>query len=184
LSNPQDTLQPWWLDVQRMRRYIRHPSGVPLKFAVADGVGQKNAVDEGEALGVRDVSEGGLCFSSDHPVQIGSHITIQIPIGSPPFEAKGVVAWCHEENEVIERGEDSGFPRIDNGYDGGGNRYAVGVQFEDYVTRFSVRMVEQVCHIEHYREDMRKLEGRDLSIEEAAQEWIDRYAGNFPGCYG
>ena len=45
---------------------------------------------------------------------------------------------------------------------------------------FRLRMIEQICHIEHYRNEMLKQQGRELSIEEAAQEWISRYAGEFP----
>lgn len=140
-----------------MRRYIRHPSGVPIQFSVRK-LGNEHR-DSYPALALRDVSEGGLCFSSQYPVEPGSTITIRIPVESPPFRAQGVVAWCHPEN----------------------GSYAIGVQFDDSVTRFSVRMVEQVCHIEHYRADVRATEGRKLSSEEAAREWIDRFAREFPG---
>lgn len=152
----QDEFYHEWLDVLRMRRYIRHPACVPLKFVVED-VEKKEEADQAFAL--RDVSEGGLCFSSDHPVSPGSNITIEIPVESPPFRASGVVAWCRPEDQ----------------------HYAVGVQFSDDVTRFSVRMVEQICHIERYRSAVKEIEGRQLTSEEAAREWIERYAGEFPG---
>lgn len=146
-----------WLNVLRMRRYIRHPAGVPLQFSVENSEEQSDAHN---AFALRDVSQGGLCFNADHPVKLGSSIIIEIPIQSPPFRAQGTVAWCRPEGE----------------------RYAIGVQFNDYSTRFSVRMVEQVCHIEDYRADVKKAEGRQLTSEEAAREWIDRFAGQFPGC--
>lgn len=139
-----------------MRRYIRHPAGVPIRFSVENTEEQ----DTYRAFALRDVSEGGLSLDSENPVAIGSNITIEIPIESPPFQARGIVAWCRPE----------------------GDHYAIGVQFDDYVTRFSVRMVEQVCHIEHYRADVREVEGRQLTSEEAAKEWIDRFASEFPGC--
>ena len=41
-------------------------------------------------------------------------------------------------------------------------------------------MVEQICHIEHYRIKVKENDGRDLNIEEAAQEWIEKYARDFP----
>lgn len=139
----------------KTRRYIRHPAGVPIQFSVTEGEQHSDTV---KALALRDVSEGGLCFSSARAVEPGSSITIQIPIESPPFQAQGVVAWCRPE----------------------GGRYAVGVRFDD-ITRFGVRMVEQVCHIERYRDDVRQIEGRQLSSEEAAQEWVSRFAEEFPG---
>jgi hypothetical protein len=41
-------------------------------------------------------------------------------------------------------------------------------------------MVEQVCSIERYRRLMESEEGRVLTRDEAAQEWIAKYAGRFP----
>ncbi len=43
-----------------------------------------------------------------------------------------------------------------------------------------MRMVEQVCHIERYRADVLEREGRALTGEQAAEEWIKRYAEDFP----
>ncbi|MEQ8937648.1 MAG: PilZ domain-containing protein, partial [Gammaproteobacteria bacterium] len=45
---------------------------------------------------------------------------------------------------------------------------------------FLLRMVEQLCHIEHYRNEIARVEGRELSSEQAAQEWISKYAESFP----
>jgi hypothetical protein len=41
-------------------------------------------------------------------------------------------------------------------------------------------MVEQVCHIEHYKNEVKRREGREISGEQAANEWIAKFAGNFP----
>jgi hypothetical protein len=41
-------------------------------------------------------------------------------------------------------------------------------------------MVEQICYIEHYRKEVRATQGRVLTAEEAAREWIERNAGRFP----
>jgi len=45
---------------------------------------------------------------------------------------------------------------------------------------FSTRMVEQVQHIEHYRQEVLRVEGRLLDDDSAALEWITRYAATFP----
>lgn len=144
-----------------MRKYIRHPSDIPINFCVSNN-------DAPQAHRVKDVSVGGLCFNSDKPVERGTPIHIHIPVVMQPqssdrqapdqFDADGVVAWCRPE--------------------GGG--YSVGVQFADANTRFGLRMVEQICHIEHYRADVLQAEGRTLSSEEAAREWVERYAADFP----
>lgn len=59
--------------------------------------------------------------------------------------------------------------------------FDTGIEFENADELYSLRMVEQVCHIEHYRNQVKEHEGRTLSIEDAAEEWIKRFAGEFPG---
>lgn len=144
-----------------MRQYIRHPSDIPIAYCLGKSQALLN-----QNLGttffasdrLRDVSRGGLCFSADCPVRKGTPIHIEIPINNPPYSADGTVAWCRPE----------------------GDHFAVGVQFTEPSTRYSVRMVEQVCHIEAYRSMIMEKEGRELSSEEAASEWIDKYAAEFP----
>jgi hypothetical protein len=41
-------------------------------------------------------------------------------------------------------------------------------------------MVEQVCHIEQYKRSAKDNEGRELTSEQAATEWIARHAADFP----
>lgn len=145
-----------------MRKYIRHPSDMPIDFCVSDAA---TPVPHR----VKDVSVGGLCFSSERPVRKGTAIHIRIPVllqaraqgeeaTSSQFDADGIVAWCRREAKG----------------------YAVGVQFADPTAQFGVRMVEQICHIEHYRADVLQVEGRDLSSEDAAREWVAKYAADFP----
>lgn len=43
-----------------------------------------------------------------------------------------------------------------------------------------MRLIEQACYIEEYRKEVFSQQGRQLSEEEAAKEWIDKYAGIFP----
>ena len=45
---------------------------------------------------------------------------------------------------------------------------------------FSTRMVEQVQHIKHYRQEVLRVEGRVLDDESAALEWITRFAATSP----
>jgi hypothetical protein len=45
---------------------------------------------------------------------------------------------------------------------------------------FATRMVAQVQHIKHYRQEVLRVEGRVLDDDSAALEWIERYAATFP----
>jgi hypothetical protein len=135
------------------RKFIRHPSDIPIEFTAADG----NSVSErGHA---HDVSFGGLAFESDRCPSPGAVIEIRIPTVAPPFETRGVVVWCRCLEE----------------------RYEVGVRFLESSDAFKARMVEQVCHIEQYKRDVLEREGRKLTGAAAAREWIEKYASKFPG---
>lgn len=134
-----------------MRRYIRHPSSVPITFTLGD------KKDPHEEL-TSNIGHGGLCFRSNDPVELGTGIHITIPVHQPAFEAEGTVVWCKDR----------------------GDHFEVGVEFGDTDLEFRVRMVEQVCYIEHYRKEVEHDEGRNISGREAALEWIRKYGGNFP----
>jgi len=62
-----------------------------------------------------------------------------------------------------------------------GNGFEVGLKFDDPDEIFRLRMIEQICHIEHYRTEVERQDGRYLTSEEAAREWISLYAAEFPG---
>ena len=107
---------------------------------------------------LHDVSHGGLCFSSDHRIKVGASIHIGIPIEDPVFEADATVVWCRPASD----------------------HYDIGVAFETPADEFGVRMVEQVCQIEHYRNEVHHHQGRSLTSEQAATEWISQNAASFP----
>ena len=64
--------------------------------------------------------------------------------------------------------------------DRSGNGYEIGIEFEKSRDVFRLRMIEQICHIEHYRKEILLQEGRELTTQEAASEWITKYASDFP----
>ena len=134
-----------------MRQYIRHPSDIPIKYSIAQiGNGRKNYL--------RDIGQGGLCFRADAAIERGCLIRIVIPVREPEFEVTGTIVWCRKTN----------------------SHFDVGVRFADANTEFAVRMVEQICHINHYRKEVLEREGRQLSGEEAAAEWVAKFARDFP----
>ena len=133
------------------RSYLRHPSDIPIDVLPAE-------LDTGDTRSLHNVSHGGLSFGASQSHTPGEIVRIRITLVSPVFEAVGKVVWCC-------------------GTDG---RYIVGVEFLDQVDLFRARMVEQICHIEHYKKTLRDNEGRHLTSQEAALEWIGMYADGFP----
>jgi hypothetical protein len=133
------------------REFIRHTVDVPLQVKlVPNGAAEANQ-------GV-NVSHGGLAFTLNECLPLDQIIQLRIPTVDPPFEAHARVVWCKPE----------------------GNRFLVGVQFLDSTDAFQSRMVQQVCAIEQYRKEVAASEGRLLNSQQAAAEWIKKYAGRFP----
>ncbi|HEX6369439.1 MAG TPA: PilZ domain-containing protein, partial [Longimicrobium sp.] len=132
------------------REFIRHTADVPIEVRTVDG-------EQASATGL-NVSHGGLAFVSDLCPAQGATIEIAIPDVDPPFQAHARVAWCRPEAEA----------------------FLVGVEFLDSTDAFRARMVEQVCSIDRYRQQVREREGRELTGQEAAEEWIRDHAARFP----
>jgi hypothetical protein len=133
------------------RRFIRHTADVPIEVRAVPGA--PGVVQQG-----MNVSEGGLAFVSDSCPSVDDVIELRIPDVDPPFEAHARVVWCRPED----------------------GKFLVGAQFLDASDAFKARMVEQVATIEKYRKDVLESEGRELSAQDAATEWITKYAGRFP----
>ncbi len=89
---------------------------------------------------------------------MGQWVRLHIPIDCEHFEVDAQVKWCEQTSK---------------GFD-------VGVAFASKDQAFCARMVEQVCHIEHYKRKVLNEEGRMLNGDQAAAEWISRYADSFP----
>ena len=134
-----------------MRRYIRHPSDIPIEFSVAE-------TSKGERDELINISYGGLSFQSHMPLDHGAIMDIKISLVQPPLEARVQVKWCRKHGDI----------------------YDIGVSFIDLEEAYRTRMVEQICHIEHYKREVLEKEGRELSGEQAAMEWISRFAETFP----
>ena len=136
---------------EKVREYIRHPSDIPIFVATEKANNQMN-------LALNNISTGGLAFDTPTFLEEGSVVNIKINSVKPSFRVKGIVAWCEPKEAHFE----------------------VGVEFIGHKDAYRVRMVEQVCHIEHYKKAVKANEGRNISGEAAACEWIEKYASTFP----
>lgn len=134
-----------------MREYIRHPSDIPIKYHI-------QGLDAPQSDALKNISTGGLSFKSTARIKENTPIIINIPVIKPGFRIKGIVVWCQPHDAM----------------------YDVGVKFLDKETEFRVRMIEQICYIEHYRREVLLTEGRRISSEQAALEWIEKFAQDFP----
>ncbi len=135
-----------------MRSYIRHPSDIPIEVLPDE------AAPAGEEC-LKNISHGGLAFNSEQALALDRIVRIRITAVNPCLEVSGKVKWCKRS----------------------GTQYEIGLEFLHKDDEFQTRMVEQICHIEHYKNQVAANEGRCLSGQEAALEWIAKYADRFPG---
>lgn len=148
------------------RRFIRHPASIPIQIFSPDSAHQclsEMSSSHSSKVGAQhvstcDVSAGGLSCVSDRLMNVGEAVEVEISLDHPPFKTIGHIVWCKGE----------------------GDRYLIGIGFSDLATAYAVRMVEQICYIEEYRQEILTREGRELSSEEAALEWIGKHAADFP----
>ncbi|BBB26858.1 PilZ domain-containing protein [Amphritea japonica] len=134
------------------RYYLRHPTEIPIFLNMAE---PPQTVKEGG----RDYSAGGLSCISDLFITPGSAVHITLSLSHPDLIVSGHVIWCHRQPAG----------------------YLIGIGFDDPDQVYTVRMIEQICQIESFRLKQKR-NGRQLSSEQAAVEWIALHAAGFPTC--
>ncbi len=139
-------------DNTAIRRYVRQVTGIPVEVSL-DYRPDYRADDDT----ITNISLGGLCFVASDRLDVDESIQVRVPLLNQESSLAGRVVWC----EKSERG------------------YEVGLEFDNPDEVERLKMIDQICQIEQFRQQVGQQDGRDLSSEEAAREWIRRYAGEF-----
>lgn len=135
-----------------MRRFVRHPTDIPIGINVIESQAEEDSV-----CSMTTVSQGGLSCEVPNKVEVGAKVDIDVSAVSPAYHGCGQVIWCKEKGECFE----------------------LGICFIDREEAFKARMVQQVCQIEQYKNMVFEKEGRVLDGNQAAAEWIKKYASEF-----
>lgn len=110
----------------------------------------------GEEASLCDISLSGLACRLQREYYRDAPVVLGIPSIQKDYRFSGRVVRCNRSS--------------------GG--YRVAISFSDESESFKSKMVEQVCQIEHYREELRRA-GRELDSETAAREWIELFGSEF-----
>lgn len=143
------------------RRFIRHPMCFPLAFSVIKGTLGKNTKAKKSAT--KNISRGGLLFSSKEKVEPEALIQIRIPFQNKIFKVKAKVVRCDKSSDT--------------------SLYDIGVKFSRPKEAFKVKLIEQMYLISEYRDLQSMQLGRELSLQEASREWIKKYSERFSRLY-
>ncbi len=133
------------------RLFIRHPHGQPVDCRPAVGVGDQRDAHEHPTV-------GGIYVESERRFKPDTALIVTLSPRGERHEFLVRVAGSRLEGDIIY----------------------IALYLEDEADRFRVRIVEQLCYIEDYRQEVFREEGRELSAERAALEWISKYAARFP----
>jgi hypothetical protein len=128
-----------------MRADDRYETRLPVEYALGDVVAHQSDY-------LRNISAGGLCLRARSALAPGDRIRVQIPLLEPRFRAQGTVVWCRERDGAFD----------------------VGVAFDKSVVNDVPPVVEKVCSLEAYRRKTAEEQGRELTTEQAALEWLER----------
>ena len=139
-------------DNTAIRRHVRHVTGIPVEVNLEYHQNYQASEDT-----ITNVSIGGLCFIANDRLDIHESIQVRFPLLDENTSIDGNVVWCNK----TMRG------------------YEVGLEFDDPEEVERLKMIEQICQIENFRRELEQRHGRRFSSEQAAREWVSRYAGDF-----
>ena len=139
-------------DTTAIRRHIRHVTGIPISVTLDF---DDTAVSEDDTI--TNISLGGLSFIADDRLDLRQHIEVNFPLLDRQECFSGKVVWCEKT----------------------GRGYEVGLEFDDIEKIERLKLVEQICEFEKFREELEQVSGKQLSREEMAREWSSYYAGDF-----
>jgi len=144
------------INFREKRRFIRHPVCYPLKFRV-------KSARYSEESSTLNISEGGLLFLSKRSVKKGALLILDMPFRDKVFKVEARV--MHVEAEK------------------GDTLYSVGVAFHRISDAIKVKLLEQIYLIDEYCH-LRSIQlGREVSLQEASEEWIRHYSKRFKKLY-
>ena len=136
------------------RRFFRHPSSVPLQCRKLSGAKAMSGK-------LRDISFGGMAFTSPENFKAGDVVVIRYPAMQDGHDVTGEIIWSAPASRS---------PRSHRAY---------GMRFTRTSMLSRARMVEQICRIQLYRAAREKRFAWDLTPQQAAKEWITHCAPGF-----
>lgn len=133
------------------RNFIKHPYDHPLSLRCIKQPARNFDVSHYRVA-------GGIQISVKQEFNPGSLVEARTRIQGKRLAFIGRVIWSRQKH---------------------GKTHCLGLVFDNAEDAFRARMIEQLCHIEHYQRSQRA-HGRCLDVHDAANEWIERFSPDFP----
>ncbi|MDD5495587.1 MAG: PilZ domain-containing protein [Candidatus Omnitrophica bacterium] len=152
---------PKKIPIIEQRHFIRHPLCIPLEYRILEKTSDKDSQPQ-RSMTI-NISQGGLMFSARRAVPQNRIISVKMPFQDKVFNVRAKVVHCNKNSDT--------------------KLYNIGVSFYRFTDAFKAKLIEQLYLISEYR-DLRSIQlGRDVSLEQASEEWIKRYSARFKRLY-
>ena len=135
----------------RIQPRVSSALSVRLKHARRDGSRTRT---------IQNISLGGIACFSDEAVPTGDLVSVDLSIGGQLLQLEGRVVWCRRAP---------------------GGHFELGLRFEEGAAESRERVYRDLAEIERYRHEVLMLEGRQLSSDAAALEWMKNRGIAAPG---
>lgn len=139
------------------RQFYRHPIEVPIRITESS---RRHPTQHTS----RNVSAGGICFLSDHPIPKGVSIHVAIPIHDQLFKLRGEVAYAAPDNKT--------------------GLFQTGVQFRDSLNLYRAKLAEEILDLEKYCKSLTDKRGSTIPRQEAEKKWVRKNARRFAAFFG
>lgn len=142
-------------DTEDKRHYFRHSIHFPIRLQpVHSSGGQPLAKTQ-----CTDFSEAGLSFIWTHPLTVGTLLNLSIPVKNRVFKLNAHVAYASTTSKP--------------------DLFHIGVSFQDTTSAFKAKIAEELLEIQKYQKNMARDAGHEISEQEAAEKWIEKFAAHF-----
>ena len=138
------------------REAERYPLRVPLRIKEPRELRRLKAT-------VADVSTGGVSFALPTKVAEGALLKVVLPIANQLFTMNGSVVRCAS--------------------DGADQSYQIGVTFTEPSPSFRTQLEHQASQITELQQELSRMSGEEVPLEEAAQQWVMLSAKRFSEIY-
>jgi len=110
-----------------------------------------------------DLSEGGLHFFWIRSLAKGTPLQIALPVLNRVFKLTGEVVYSIRDTIT--------------------GLFRTGVAFRDPSNTFRVKLAEEILRIQKFQEELSRKQKEEISVEEAARKWIQKYSKEFAKIY-
>jgi hypothetical protein len=133
------------------RKDPRYVTNVPIAFRLGEVLASESSY-------INNLSASGAAFNSMVEIERGAVVMLHLPPRNPVLRTPARVVWTRKM----------------------AFHYTVGVEFLRQDEQFRTQMVEMVRRIETFRNDALR-DGRYLDEQQAAIEWIEKFARDYFG---